>query len=48
MVSEETGQEDKRLREELRHIDLEKLKKVIKRVVAISTIKKKPRNEDSR
>jgi hypothetical protein len=30
MVSEQTRKEDERLREELRHVDLEKLKKVIK------------------
>jgi hypothetical protein len=30
MVSEQTREEDERLREELRHVDLEKLKKVIK------------------
>jgi hypothetical protein len=30
MVSEQTRQEDERLREELRHVDLEKLKTVIK------------------
>jgi hypothetical protein len=30
MVSEQTKRGDERLREELRHVDLEKLKKVIK------------------
>lgn len=30
MVSEQTRKEDERLREELRHVDLAKLKKVIK------------------
>jgi hypothetical protein len=30
MVSEQTREEDERLREELRHVDLAKLKKVIK------------------
>jgi hypothetical protein len=30
MVSEQTRQEDEELREKLRHVDLEKLKKVIK------------------
>jgi hypothetical protein len=30
MVSEQTREEDERLREELRHVDLEKLKTVIK------------------
>ena len=30
MVSEQTRKEDERLREELRHVDLEKLKTVIK------------------
>jgi hypothetical protein len=30
MVSEHTREQDERLREELRHVDLEKLKKVIK------------------
>jgi hypothetical protein len=30
MVSEETREKDERLREELRHVDLETLKKVIK------------------
>jgi hypothetical protein len=34
MVSEQTRKEDERLREELRHVDLEKLKKVIKPLVA--------------
>ncbi len=33
MVSEETREKDQRLREELRHVDLEKLKKVIKVLV---------------
>jgi len=39
MVSEKTRQEDERLREELRHVDLEKLKKVIKPLVAPSVKK---------
>ena len=30
MVSEQTREEDERLREKLRHVDLETLKKVIK------------------
>ena len=33
MVSEQTREEDERLREELRHVDLEKLKKVIKPLI---------------
>lgn len=33
MVSEETREKDERLREELRHVDLEKLKKVIKPLI---------------
>jgi len=34
MVSEQTREEDERLREEVRHVDLEKLKKVLKPVLA--------------
>ena len=34
MVSEETREKDERLREELRHVDLEKLKTVIKPLLA--------------
>jgi hypothetical protein len=34
MVSEQTREEDERLREELRYVDLEKLKKVIKPLLA--------------
>lgn len=34
MVSEQTRKEDERLREELRHVDLAKLKKVIKPLVS--------------
>jgi hypothetical protein len=33
MVSEQTREEDERLREELRHVDLEKLKNVLKPVL---------------
>jgi hypothetical protein len=33
MVSEHTREQDERLREELRHVDLEKLKKVIKPLI---------------
>jgi len=33
MVSEQTREEDERLREELRHVDLEKLRKVIKPLI---------------
>ena len=41
MVSEQTREQDERLREELRHVDLEKLKKVIKPLLAPA---KKPKN----
>jgi hypothetical protein len=40
MVSEQTREEDERLREELRHVDLEKLKKVIKPLIT-------PRSKES-
>ncbi|MGA7621052.1 hypothetical protein [Candidatus Binatus sp.] len=33
-MSEQTREEDERFREELRHVDLEKLKKVIKPLIA--------------
>jgi hypothetical protein len=36
MVSEQTREDDERLREELRHVDLEKLKKVIKPLISSS------------
>jgi hypothetical protein len=38
-ITEETREEDERLREELRHVDIEKLKSVLKPLVAPS---KKP------
>jgi hypothetical protein len=41
MVSEETREQDERLREELRHVDLEKLKKVIKPLLQPDPKKKK-------
>ena len=41
MVSEQTREEDERLREELRHVDLEKLKKVIKPLLRTDHTKKK-------
>jgi len=44
MVSEKTRQEDERLREELRHVDLEKLKGVLKPMLAPT---KKPKNGGS-
>jgi hypothetical protein len=44
MVSEETREKDERLREELRHVDLEKLKTVIKPLLAPT---KKPQNTGS-
>jgi hypothetical protein len=46
MVSEQTRKEDERLREELRHVDLEKLKTVIKPLISPRTeadTKKTPR-----
>jgi hypothetical protein len=42
MVSEETREKDERLREELRHVDLEKLKKVIKPLIATPDGVKRP------
>ena len=42
MVSEQTREEDERLREELRHVDLEKLKKVIKPLISSSEKQKRP------
>jgi hypothetical protein len=44
MVSEQTRKEDERLREELRHVDLEKLKTVIKPLLRPSSgdAKKRP------
>jgi hypothetical protein len=36
MVSEQTKEEDEQLREELRHVDLEKLKNVLKPILAPS------------
>ena len=41
MVSEQTREEDERLREELRHVDLEKLKKTIKPLLQADRTKKK-------
>ncbi len=38
MVSEQTREEDERLREELRHVDLEKLKKVIKPLISTKPV----------
>jgi hypothetical protein len=40
MVSEQTQEEDERLREELRHVDLEKLKKVIKPLISTKALRK--------
>jgi hypothetical protein len=42
MVSEQTRKEDERLREELRHVDLEKLKTVIKPLISGKPLEKKP------
>jgi hypothetical protein len=44
MVSEETREKDERLREELRHVDLEKLKKVIKPLLRPKTDVKKEKS----
>jgi len=41
MVSEQTREQDERLREELRHVDLEKLKKVIKPLLRTDRTKTK-------
>ena len=41
MVSDETREEDERLREELQRIDLAKLKKVIKPLLRSSPVQKK-------
>ncbi len=43
MVSEQTREEDERLREELRHVDLEKLKTVIKPLLEPSRTEKNAR-----
>jgi hypothetical protein len=45
MVSEKTREEDERLREELRHVDLEKLKKVIKPLLQPDPKEKKPTSQ---
>jgi hypothetical protein len=42
MVSEETRDADERLREELRHVDLEKLKKMIKPLITSKKQEKIP------
>jgi len=42
MVSEHTRKQDERLREELRHVDLEKLKKVIKPLISTPHGAKRP------
>jgi hypothetical protein len=42
MVSEQTREQDERLREELRHVDLEKLKKVIKPLLGPVSQRPKP------
>jgi hypothetical protein len=43
MVSEQTRKEDERLREELRHVDLEKLKTVIKPLLRPDSTQKQKR-----
>jgi hypothetical protein len=43
-ISEKTREADEKLREELRHVDLAKLKKVIKTLVA-TPVTKKPKNK---
>jgi hypothetical protein len=43
MVSEHTREQDERLREELRHVDLEKLKKVIKPLLQPDSTNKQKR-----
>jgi len=48
MVSEQTRKEDERLREELRHVDLEKLKKVIKPLISGSPKQKRPEKTSGR
>lgn len=48
MVSEQTRKEDERLREELRHFDLEKLKKVIKPLIGGKAVATKVQNPKER
>jgi hypothetical protein len=46
MVSEQTKEEDERLREELRHVDLEKLKTVIKPLLRPGSASKAKRGKE--
>jgi hypothetical protein len=47
MVSEQTREEDERLREKLRHVDLQKLKDVLKPILTPSK-KQKPSSSTSK